>query len=82
MRPAEGRQGFVRSFVALYLEKRLGNDVARISGSVEASLHFRSGKRVIGHDPGFQFARTVEKIYITDPLRVKMINPLLNQLAS
>ena len=26
------------------------------------------GEGVIGHDPGFQIARTVQKVYITDPL--------------
>ena len=47
-----------------------------------ASLQTRAGYGVICDDPWFQFPRGAEQIYKTDLLVVKMINPLLDQLAS
>src|SRR5262249_34851982 len=54
----------------------------RVAGSallVETRLPFCERKSVKGHDSGFGFVRTVQNVYITDPLRVK-IDPLLNHL--
>ena len=39
------------------------------------------GSCVVGDHPWFQITRGVEKVYITDLLVVKMINPLFDQLS-